>query len=146
MIDLDARDPVFARSLRSIGPVNPSPTLSNTSTFRPSPDPNTSMPTLSPGSKQPIFPSPSTNLALQVLAARERLAKEANEELILAGRPGHAGKQFLDILTVKKILTLREGKNDKAEMSDAEIERSLGLKGGLLVKLGQKGKVFATVD
>lgn len=102
------------------------------------------MPAPPSGSRQPIFPSPSTNPALQVLAARERLAQEANEELSQAGRPGHGGKQFLDVLTVKRILTLKEGRNGNAGMSDGEIEKALGLKKGLAGRLG--GKVFAVVD
>jgi hypothetical protein len=104
------------------------------------------MPTPPSGSRQSIFPSPSTNPALQLLAARERLAKEANEELIRAGTAGHGGKQFLDVLTVKKILTLREGRNGKVGMSDGEIEKALRLKSGLVGRLGEKGKVFALVD
>ncbi|KAF4214089.1 hypothetical protein CNMCM8980_005794 [Aspergillus fumigatiaffinis] len=85
VIDLDGRDPDFAASLRSIGPVTPNPTFSRTSTFNPGPiqqqNPN-----------QPVFPT-AANPALLVLTARQTAAKAAQEESEQIGRPGFAGQE-----------------------------------------------------
>ncbi|KAF7139687.1 hypothetical protein CNMCM5793_007338 [Aspergillus hiratsukae] len=72
VIDLDGRDPDFAASLRSIGPVTPNPTFSRTSTFNPGPtQPQTQ--------NQPVFPT-AANPALLVLTARQTAAKAAEAE------------------------------------------------------------------
>jgi hypothetical protein len=46
----------------------------------------------------------------------------------------------LDVVTVKKILTLR------GRMGDKEVEEALGLQRGLVGKLGVRGRVFNVVD
>jgi hypothetical protein len=116
---MDGRDPDFAASLRSIGPVDPSPTYSNSSTVnRPS--------------TQTIFPQ-SSNPALLVVTARQRLTKAAEEEAEGFGRAGHPGRSFLDALTIQQVLTMR----DKQKQRPREIERFLGLKTGILDRLGK---------
>ncbi|KAJ5748773.1 uncharacterized protein N7511_010469 [Penicillium nucicola] len=119
-IDMDGRDPDFAASLRSIGPVNPNPTYSNSSTFS------------SLGSMQTIFPQ-SSNPALLVVNARQRLNKLAEEETESYGVAGHPGRQFLDALTIQQILTMR----DKQGIPRRQIEKFLGLKTGVVDRLGK---------
>ncbi|KAJ5337944.1 hypothetical protein N7452_004672 [Penicillium brevicompactum] len=117
-IDMDGRDPDFAASLRSIGPVDPSPTFSNSSTYK--------------GPAQSIFPQ-SSNPALLVVTARQRLTKAADEEAEQFGRAGHSGRTFLDALTIQQVLTMR----DKQKQRPREIERFLGLRKGILDRLGK---------
>lgn len=119
-IDMDGRDPDFAASLRSIGPVNPSPTFSNSSTFN------------RPGSMQTVFPHAS-NPALLVVTARQRLMEAAEKEAEHFGHAGHPGRTFLDALTIQQVLTMR----DKQGMRHGDIERFLGLKKGVLERLGK---------
>lgn len=119
-IDMDGRDPDFAASLRSIGPVNPSPTFSNSSTFN------------RPGSMQTVFPHAS-NPALLVVTARQRLMEAAEKEAEHFGHAGHPGRSFLDALTIQQVLTMR----DKQGMRRGDIERFLGLKKGVLERLGK---------
>ncbi|KAJ5960215.1 uncharacterized protein N7479_007365 [Penicillium vulpinum] len=119
-IDMDGRDPDFAASLRSIGPVNPSPTFSNSSTFN------------RPGSMQTVFPQAS-NPALLVVTARQRLTEAAEREAEHFGRAGHPGRSFMDALTIQQVLTMR----DKQGMRRGDIERFLGLKKGVLEQLGK---------
>jgi hypothetical protein len=142
-INLDSSDPdldLNARA-RKLGPVIPNPTLSHSSTF------NQAHGHLHPSnsSSQSIFPSATSphmaqNPALSLLAARERLAGEAEEEFSNIGRKGAAGRLFLDVLTVRQALQMRE-KGIAAE----EIEEELGLARGVMRKLGAKGVVGITV-
>ncbi|KAI1932236.1 hypothetical protein LOZ66_002166 [Ophidiomyces ophidiicola] len=121
-IDLDARDPDFAASLRSIGPVTPSPTFSNSSTFNPS---------------SSSYASASSNAALGTLSARSNLSRLAEQELESFGKQSHAGRQFLDVVTIKNIVTMR----DREGLSPAQIEKYLRLKAGVVERLGKKGVV-----
>lgn len=130
-INLDASDPDFARSLRSMGAVQPSPTLSNSS-FAPN----------SPHAPyQPRGPDPRSNPAISLLANRGRFQQEADQEFIEAGRRGHEGRQFLDVSTIRQILMLRDEKG----VETGEIERQLGLKKGIVAKLGERGGVIGGV-
>ncbi|EMC94656.1 hypothetical protein BAUCODRAFT_73528 [Baudoinia panamericana UAMH 10762] len=131
-INLDASDPAFARSLRSIGPVQPNPTLSPSSAF---PQPNNSNnPSQAP---RPAGPDPRRNPALAVLDARARLQDQADKELQQAGRRGHEGRQFLDVFMIREILVQRDEKGKSA----AEIERGMGLRSGVVERLGPAGMV-----
>jgi hypothetical protein len=132
-IDLDARDPDFAASLRSIGPVVPNPTFSNSSTF------NRQIPSQQ-GQRvaggPSVFPD-AANPALLVLSSRARIAKAAEEEAESFGRQSHAGREFLDVLTMRKVLSMR----DRQGLSETEIERLLRLKKGVVGRLGRRGLV-----
>ncbi|RLL92888.1 hypothetical protein CFD26_100005, partial [Aspergillus turcosus] len=120
VIDLDGRDPDFAASLRSIGPVTPNPTFSRTSTFTPGPTQ-----TQIQNQNQPVFPT-AANPALLVLTARQTAAKAAQEEAEQIGRPGFVGREFVDAWTIRQALTMR----DRQGLSLEEIEGMLKLKKG----------------
>ncbi|KAK3674920.1 hypothetical protein LTR78_005264 [Recurvomyces mirabilis] len=127
-INLDASDPDFARSLRSLGPVQPNPTLSPSSAFG-----NSGQQSTSP----PVGPDPKRNPAIAVLEARSRLQDQAELEFQQAGRRGHDGRQFLDIYMIRQILVQRDEKGK----TSAEIEKSMGLKRGVVDRLGPKGVI-----
>ena len=129
----DAFDPQLAASLRSIGPVTPSPTYSNSSTAQPSPDLGGQ-----PSGSQPIFPSPGNNPALQVLEARSRLNQEAETEFAELGKRTFQGRRFLDVMVIRQMLRMRDQKG----MTNAQIEQELGLKKGIAAKLGKRGIVM----
>ncbi|RJE16973.1 hypothetical protein PHISCL_10690, partial [Aspergillus sclerotialis] len=127
-IDLDARDPHFAASLRHIGPVTPAPTLSHSSTFNQPQQPS--------GPKQTVFPQTS-NPALLVVTARQRIAKAAECEAEEFGKQSHGGREYLDALTIRQALAMR----DHNRLPNGEIERILRLKSGVMSRLGGKGVV-----
>lgn len=74
-----------------------------------------------------------------MLAARRRIAEEADAEKVSAGREGFEGKAFADIASVRKMLVLR----DEQAMPEGEIERAMGLQRGMMGRLGRKGVVEA---
>ncbi|KAJ5895139.1 hypothetical protein N7495_006830 [Penicillium taxi] len=113
-IELDGRDPDFAASLRSIGPVDPSRNYINHRSI------------------QTVFPTDS-NPALLVASARKRIEKAAQEENAQIGLG--AGRQYLDSFTITQALSMR----DQQRLPVSEIEKSLRLKKGTLDKLGQRG-------
>ena len=116
--------------------MQPSSTLSNSSTFSPDP-PNIVGSKSSPNQTHPqVFPDPSQNPALLVLKARERLQQEAEAEFALTSRSG-GKRRFLDVNTIRQILVMRDGKG----MSEGEIENVLGLAGGVVRGLGPPGVV-----
>ncbi|KAI9766626.1 MAG: hypothetical protein M1840_006437 [Geoglossum simile] len=119
-IDLDGRDPAFAASLRTIGPIDhPTPTHSNASTFA--------------ATTEDIRRNP----ALTLLSARSRLAEQAEAEALGVGKKGFPGRTFVDAVTLRRALKLR----DEGGVADAEIEKRLGLKRGVVGRLGRKGLV-----
>ncbi|KAI9838498.1 MAG: hypothetical protein M1837_002456 [Sclerophora amabilis] len=141
-INLDASDPDFAASLRSLGAVQPSPTLSHSSTFNSSSQPkqrNDSSSSPPPSSSRPSsrFPDPATNPAVRLLHARERLADEADREFAEVSKRGHVGRRFLDVVTLRQVLMLR----DEKAVPEPEIERILGLKSGVVGRLGGRDGV-----
>lgn len=50
----------------------------------------------------------------------------------------HQKRSFLDVVTLRRVLVLRD-----RGMPEGEIERELGLRGGLVGRLGPKGVVRA---
>ncbi|KAL6231498.1 hypothetical protein BDW75DRAFT_219938 [Aspergillus navahoensis] len=127
-IDLDGRDPHFAASLRSIGPVTPNPTLSHSSTF------NQTHPASA-------LPSTSTNPALLVITARQRITREAESEADGLGKGGFEGRRYLDAFTIRQILAMR----DRQGLGAEEIERALRLKRGVVERVGAAKGVFGVV-
>ncbi|KUJ09651.1 uncharacterized protein LY89DRAFT_627858, partial [Mollisia scopiformis] len=142
--------------LRTLGPVQPNPTLSNSSTYtfarspplthsdRPSTNSSTSQthtdPSLTHTQFQPSASNPAQSIfpgrgrenpAISLLTARYRLAEEAEREFAALGKKGSAGRGFVDVQTLRQVLVLRgEG------MGGAEIEGRLGLKAGVVGRLG----------
>lgn len=53
------------------------------------------------------------------------------------GRKGREGRRFLDVVTIRQILMLRDEKG----LGTREIESKLGLAKGLVEKLGGRGVV-----
>ena len=72
-----------------------------------------------------------------MLQARERLQQEAEAEFAKTSRAKGSGRTFLDVSTIRQILVMR----DEMGMEGKDIEKNLGLKGGLVKVLGQKGVV-----
>ncbi|KAJ5631423.1 uncharacterized protein N7484_011523 [Penicillium longicatenatum] len=122
-IDLDGRDPDFAASLRTIGPVDPSGNFSHPNPFN-------------RGTVQTVFPT-SSNPALLVVTARQRITKAAQEESLAVGNANFSGRQFLDSFTISQALMMR----DQQGLPSKEIERTLRLKSGTIDKLGKSGIV-----
>ncbi|KAK1077993.1 hypothetical protein LTR33_007611 [Friedmanniomyces endolithicus] len=129
-INLDASDPDFARSLRSLGAVQPNPTFSPSSAF-----PHPGNPNNPSHSSRPSGPDPRTNPAIMVLDSRSRLQDAADLEFQSAGRRGHEGRQFLDVHMIRQILVERDVKG----RSSAEMEKKMGLKKGVVERLGPRG-------
>lgn len=146
-VDFDSQDPDldFAARLSQLGPVQPHPTQSNSSTFNethqaPSHPSSSQFQPSASAPSQSIFPNAKQNPAVLLLTARYRLAEEAEQEFANIGRRGSPGRQFLDVITIRQILVLR----DERGVSDAEIERSLGLREGVVGWLGRRGVVGAS--
>ena len=133
-ITADGFDPQLAASLRKLGPVQTAPTYSATSTAPPT-SPDEAAPEPSAFSHSPVVPSPGTNPALLVLEARRRLADRAEAEAEQVGRRGFTGRAFVDVMTIRRALALR----DERGMSERRIEETLSLKRGTMGKLGAKG-------
>ncbi|KAF2863313.1 hypothetical protein K470DRAFT_255002 [Piedraia hortae CBS 480.64] len=115
-IDRDGRDPDFARFLRSIGPVQPNPTLS---------------PSSQAGPHGKAF-DPMSNPAVVMLKARARIQQEAEEEQQQTEQGHGQGRKYLVAEELRQMLVLR----DVHRKSAAEIERTMGLKTGVVDKLG----------
>lgn len=82
------------------------------------------------------------NPAVRVLAARERLAGEAEREFARVrgytdDEGGAGGRRFLDVVTLRRVLVMRDEKG----MGAGEIERVMGLAGGVVGRLGGRGVV-----
>jgi hypothetical protein len=72
-----------------------------------------------------------------VLRARSRIAQEAEAEFESLGRKGAPGRRFLDVVTIRQVLRMR----DELAEEDGVIERRLGLREGVVRRLGQKGVI-----
>ena len=131
-INRDSFDPQLGAALRAIGPVQPSPTQSNSSTAQAQPAFDHGI-----GSLQPIFPDPRNNPALLVLEARKKLSEQADAEVEQYGRRGFQGRRFLDVTTIRQIIVMR----DQQGMKETDIESQLELHPGVVAKLA-KGKFF----
>jgi hypothetical protein len=140
-IDLDARDPDFGSRLSRLGPVDPHPTYSHSSTFSPKPQvvksSSSSKSAEAPPSGTHVFPSASSNPALLIVQARERLAKVFEEESENLGRGSFQGKTLINAGELKNMLSMR----DEARRPLGEIEKQLSLRQGVVGKLGQVGVV-----
>lgn len=77
---------------------------------------------------------------MSLLTARYRLAEEAELEFSNLGRKGSEGRQFLDVVTIRQVLLLR----DERGVGAGEIEKKLGLRKGVVERLGRRGVVMAS--
>ena len=84
-----------------------------------------------------MFPDPSSNPAIQILTARSNLTTAAEIEFSQTGKTGFIGREFLDVMLIRQALALR----DDGGLEEKEIERRLGLKEGIVRKLGRRGVV-----
>lgn len=133
-IELDARDPHFASSLSRAGRAQriPQPPSSNS----PKTSPTTSFPTSSQPphlqqapSGQNIFPTQGRagNPALQIVAARERVARQWEAEQEGMGRKGFEGRTLLSAREIREVLKAVE-----AGKGTEELERGVRLRRGLV--------------
>jgi hypothetical protein len=157
-------DPALNARLHKLGPVSPNPTMSNSSTFNTSShlraprdrfsiprsdpphdqDPSTSAPQFQPSASSPeqsIFPTTAgsrerENPAVSLLTARYRLAEEAEREFANIGRKGSQGRTFLDVITLRQVLGMRE-----KGIAEEEIEKKFELGKGVVRRLGRSGIV-----
>jgi hypothetical protein len=106
----------FQDALKSIGPVNPGFQVS---------------------SSLSKFQDPKTSQSVRLLQARSQIAKEAEKELYGEAGPG---RQFLDSVTLRQLLVMR----DRQGLSEEDIERDMGLKRGVVQRLGTPGVIEAT--
>lgn len=134
--DLDTQDADFQSRLTQIGPVQPVPTASHSSTFAPVAQvvrsASSEKSTSSPFSGQQLFPSTSSNPALLIVQARERFAKIFEEESNNLGRGNFKGRTIITAAELKNVLSMR----DDGRRRPDEIEKQLRLREGLLGKLG----------
>ncbi|KAK1834302.1 hypothetical protein QBC39DRAFT_252634 [Podospora conica] len=122
----EAMGAAFAQRLKEMGVAQPNPIYSHSSTAP-------MFPSSSAGSR---FPNAPRNNTLNVLDSRRRLQAQADEELNNMGKPNGQGREFLDMPTIQKIISLRQqGKEATA------IEARLGLKSGVVARLGSPGIV-----
>ena len=122
-------DPQLAAQLRHLGAVHPASTLSHSSTASPL---NSRQP---PHSSTPS--NPAQNPAITLLHARDSLAQKAEREFLEAGKRGHSGREFLDVVQIRQLLMLRDDK----KLNSADIEQRMGLKRGVVDRLGSQGIV-----
>jgi len=78
------------------------------------------------------------NPALLVMQARKRWQEKAEAELEHVGRSGFVGREMMDVGMVTDALKMR-----RRGVGEEDIERKLGLKKGILGKLGPQGVLEA---
>jgi hypothetical protein len=144
--DSQGLDVALNARLSQLGPVQPNPTYSHSSTFQSSFSSPAEFRASSSNPAQTIYPTSAStqssrpNPALSLLTARYRLAEEADQEFAGLGRKGALGRQFLDVFTIREMLVLRDEKG----VEPAEIEKKLGLRNGVVGKLGRKGLFYVS--
>jgi len=77
-----------------------------------------------------------------MLNRRQTLAAQAEAEFEQLGKKGFPGREFIDVMTVRQALAMRDQKGMQAD----EIEERLNLKPGLMAKLGDRGIVSEAGD
>lgn len=82
--------------------------------------------------------NPASNPALRVLQARGQLQDQADKEFENVGRRTFQGRQFLDVTMISQVLVAK-----KNGVADQEIEKRMGLRSGVVGRLGTKGVVEA---
>lgn len=72
-----------------------------------------------------------------MLAARGRIEAAVEAEKAEQGVRGFAGRTYMDVGMVKRVLEMRDLKG----LGEGEIERTLGLREGMVGRLGRRGVV-----
>lgn len=111
-----------------MGIVNPTPTFSPSSKANPEITPS------APPDIGVRYAPPANNPTVASLEARRRLQVRADAEFEALGRRGSPGREFLDVVTIGKALTMRE-----RGVAAEEIEGHLNLKAGVVARLGRAG-------
>ncbi|KAK4218273.1 hypothetical protein QBC37DRAFT_395959 [Rhypophila decipiens] len=131
----------FANRLQKMGIAQPNPIFSPSSTANVTPSSRNADVVMNPRDfAAPQFPAASNNVTLGVLEARRALEQRATQEFDRMGKPGYQGREFLDIMTIRNILVMRQ-RGD----SPSDIETRLRLKPGLVARLGRAGIVEPAV-
>ncbi|KAM7206711.1 hypothetical protein V8F33_000354 [Rhypophila sp. PSN 637] len=131
----------FANRLQKMGIAQPSPIFSPSSIANVTPSSRNADVVMNPQDfAAPQFPAASNNVTLGVLEARRQLEQRATHEFDMMGKPGYQGREFLDIMTLRNILVMRQ-RGD----SPSDIETRLRLKPGLVARLGRAGIVEPAV-
>ncbi|KAL3425541.1 hypothetical protein PVAG01_02332 [Phlyctema vagabunda] len=140
-VSFDSSDPDIGLNARlsELGPVQPNPTQSNSSTFNTVSQAMTGFQPSASTPSQSIFPSAASNPAVTLLAARARLSEQADAEFANVGRRGAKDRTFLDVHTIRQVLMLR----DERGMGAEAIERQLNLGAGVVKTLGPRGVLGA---
>lgn len=136
VVDLDATDPNFAKLLRQLGAVQPSPTYSPSSRFNAKD--KTQVTARQHNRQETVFPDPRNNPAVVLLRVRQSIQEAADAEFLQTGKSGHQGRRYLDVGTIRQALVLRD-----QGIKAADIEARLDLKKGVLDRLGRPGIVGA---
>ena len=88
-----------------------------------------------------LFPDPATmrnNPALLIMQARKRWQERAEYEFDNIGRSGFEGRELMDVGMVTDALKMRA-----RGVESEDIEKRLGLKKGVMAKLGRPGVLEA---
>lgn len=131
-MDPDAITGDFSQRLQQMGVAQPNPTYSPSSTAVPYSNPNPVSHPLGPVA--PSSTSPKANVTLSALEARRRMQHKAEVEFEAMGTNSGKGRSFVDMRTLIDAIHLLD-----CGVPQADIERRLRLKTGLLDKLGRPG-------
>ncbi|KAJ9606150.1 hypothetical protein H2200_009111 [Cladophialophora chaetospira] len=129
-VELDARDPQFGSALRQVGAAR------SITERKPNDDyfPTSSQPM---HSGQNIFPSQANNPAVMLVQARQRIARQFEEEMENQGRPSFAGRTLMSAQELRQALNLR----DEGGRVTQEVETQMRMKPGILDQLVAKGVI-----
>lgn len=88
-------------------------------------------------SGQNIFPSQRNNPALLAVQARQRVARQWDQEMEDQGRPSFAGRTLMSAQEIRQALTSR----DEGGKVTQEVEKQMRLRPGVLDQLVAKGVI-----
>lgn len=134
----EEEDSKFTTSLLNIGPVDLS-SSSFSSTFPlSSPRPPPAHPSSQQAQHSPTLSFHVNNPSLRILAARQSIAADVAEAAAAeTGKGNNSEKEYLPVGVLRMVLGMR----DHRGVAAGEIEKRLGLKKGVVKKLGREGVV-----
>jgi hypothetical protein len=127
--DAEAATNSFSKRLHDMGIVDPNPTFSLSSTVAFNPDMRV------PRGVSRVA-RPGSNHTLAALERRRELQRLAEAEVASVGQKGYAGREFLDIGTIARVLALLQ-----AGEGALSIEKQLKLKSGVVDRLRSRGTI-----